>query len=215
MQLNPSDPQVWLTRATIYSLRNDLPNARRACARLTRTADTLVALDLPAEIDSRNGRLVRQLRGIAVECSTTMSDCRWSLRLGIDPAERHGRTTGQRPGGAGVSTGGIAGDTRGQLQPGRIRRSADSERRYPEVISLLAGREAQDNLLLRLSIAGQAMGSTARHGAGQDMYAARVQAAQRDGDIVHLREQAIFALDVQHDSARALQIAAQKLGAAA
>jgi hypothetical protein len=52
------------------------------------------------------------------------------------------------------------------------------------------------------------MGSTAGR-RWYDMYAARVQAAQRDGDIVHLREQAIFALDVQHNSARALQIAAQ------
>ena len=82
------------------------------------------------------------------------------------------------------------------------------ERRYPEVISLLGGREAQDNLLLRLSIAGQGSGSPeARR--WSDMYTARVQAAQRDGDIVHLREQAMFALDVQHDSAHALQIAAQ------
>ncbi len=41
------------------------------------------------------------------------------------------------------------------------------ERRYPEVVSLLAGREAQDNLLLRLSIAGEAMGNVPRRGAGR------------------------------------------------
>ncbi len=64
-QLNPGDPQVWLTRATIYSLHNDVADARRACARLTRTADTLVALTCLAEIDSRNGRLRDEFRGIA------------------------------------------------------------------------------------------------------------------------------------------------------
>jgi hypothetical protein len=82
------------------------------------------------------------------------------------------------------------------------------EQRYSEVLRLLAGREAQDNLLLRLSIAAERLrGPESRR--WSDMYAARMQAAQRDGDIVHLREQAMFALDVQHEPARALQLASQ------
>jgi predicted Zn-dependent protease len=64
MRLDPNDPQVWLTRATIFSLRNDLVNARNACARLTRTADTLVALTCLAEIDSC-AAASPQFRGIA------------------------------------------------------------------------------------------------------------------------------------------------------
>ncbi len=212
VQLNPSDPQVWLTRATIYSLRNDLPNARRACARLTRTADTLVALTCLAEIDSRNGRLSASFEalhrvfvndaGLPVELRvwilTQLSDM--AERLGNDPAAQQYLQ-------AALQAAPDDGYCLAAYADLLIR-----ERRYPEVIGLLAGREAQDNLLLRLSIAGQGLGSPeARR--WSDMYAARVQAAQRDGDVVHLREQAIFALDVQHDSARALQIAAQKLGA--
>ena len=76
------------------------------------------------------------------------------------------------------------------------------------MVELLQGREAQDNLLLRLAVAGQRPGTVAgaRWAA---MYAARVQAAQRDGDTVHTREQARFALDVQHDAAQALTLAAR------
>ena len=58
------------------------------------------------------------------------------------------------------------------------------------------------------AIAGQQMGSAA--GAhGQELYAARDAAALRDGDRVHTREQAWFALDVQHEPARALSLATQ------
>jgi tetratricopeptide (TPR) repeat protein len=208
MQLEPSDPQVWLTRATIYSLRNDLSNARSACAKLARTADTLVALTCLAGIDSRNGRLgasFEALRGVFINAAGLPAELRaWILtqlsdmaeRLGNDPAaERYIQAALQA----------LPGDGYG------LSAYADlliRQRRYSEVMRLLAGREAQDNLLLRLSIAGVGLGAPEAK-RWSEMYAARVQAAQRDGDVVHLREQAMFALDVQHDAARALRLAAQ------
>ena len=208
MKLNASDPQVWLTRATIYSLRDDLANARSACARLTRTADTLVALTCLAEIDSRNGRLsasFEALRRVFVDDARLPVELRvWVLTQLSDMAERLGNDlAAQQYLQAALQATPDDGFSLAAYADLLIR-----ERRYPEVISLLAGREAQDNLLLRLSIAGQGSGSPEGR-RWSDMYAARVQAAQRDGDIVHLREQAMFALDVQHDSAHALQIAAQ------
>jgi tetratricopeptide (TPR) repeat protein len=208
VQLNPSDPQVWLTRATIYSLRNDLTNARSACARLTRTADTLVALTCLTEIDSRNGRLrpsFGALQSVFVDDARLPAELRvWILTQLSDMAERLGNDAAAEQ----------YLQSALQAQPGdgfSLAAYADlliRQRRYPEAIALLAGREAQDNLLLRLSIASQRSGSPeARR--WSDMYAARTQAARRDGDIVHLREQAMFALDVDHDAARALRIAAQ------
>ncbi len=207
MELTPSDPQVWLTRATIFSLHNDVANGRRACARLTRTADTLVALTCLAEIDSRNGRLstsFEALRGVFVNDARLPAELRvWILTQLGDMAERLGDDpTAQEYLREALQAAPDDGFTLSAYADLLIR-----EHRYQEVISLLAGREAQDNLLLRLSIAGQAMGiSEARRWAG--MYAARMQAAQRDGDTMHMREQAMFALDTQRDAARALQIAA-------
>ena len=208
MQLEPRDPQVWLTRAAIYSLHDDVPNTRSACARLTRTADALVALTCLAGIDSRNGRLnssFAALQRVFVDDARLPAELRvWILTQLGDMAERLGDDIGaERYLQAALKAAPDDGFSLAAYADLLIRKGRSSE-----VIGLLAGREAQDNLLLRLSIAGQALESDdGRRWA--DMYAARVQAAQRDGDTVHLREQACFALDVQHDAARALQIAAQ------
>ena len=208
IQLDPNDPQVWLTRATIFSLRNDLANARRACARLTRTADSLVALTCLAGIDSRNGRLAPSfaaLRQVFENNKDLPAELRaWVLTQLADMAERLGNDP--------VAQEYLQAAIQATPEDGYcLAAYADlliREHRYSEVIGLLAGREAQDNLLLRLSIAGQGLGSSDGR-RWSEMYAARVAAAQADGDIVHLREQAMFALDVQHDPARALRIAEQ------
>lgn len=207
-QLNPLDPQVWLTQATIYALHDDVNKTRRACARLTRTADAQVALACLAGIDSRNGRLTSSyeaLRRTYVDDARLPSDLRvWTLTQLADMAERLGDD--------------VAAEhyllAALQVSPGdgfSLAAYADiliRERRYNEVVTLLQGREAQDNLLLRLAIAGRRLGSTAGE-RWREMYAARVDAALRDGDRVHTREQAWFALDVQNDARRALSLAAQ------
>ncbi len=208
-QLNPGDPQVWLTRAAIYSLHNDVADARRACARLTRTADTVVALTCLAGIDSRNGRLRESFEALqrvfTNEPQLPVELRVWILTQLSDMAERVGddRAAEQY--------------LRAALQAAPddgfcLTAYADlliRERRYSEVVTLLGAHEAQDNLLLRLSIAGEAMGNSTEARRWTAMYEARMQAAQRDGDSVHMREQAMFVLDVQRDAVRALQIAGQ------
>ena len=208
MQLNPRDPQVWLTRATIFALHNEAHAARQACARLTRTADTLVALTCLAGIDSRNGRLsdsYAALRQVFVDDARLAPELRvWILTQLADMAERLGDDVAARQYLlAALRTCPDDGFSRAAYADLLIR-----ETRYAEAVELLQGREAQDNLLLRLAIAGQNLpGVAGRRWA--EMYAARIQAAQRDGDTVHTRERAWFALDVQHDAARALNLAEQ------
>ena len=174
-------------------MRNDA-NARRL-RQAHAPADMLVAHP-PDGIDSRNGRLMRA--ETLHRYSSTMPDCPWSYGYGFglsDMAERLGNApVAQQYLQAALQAAPDDGFCLAAYADLLIR-----ERRYGEVVHLLAGREAQDNLLLRLSIAGQGLGGPdARR--WSDLYAARVQAAQRDGDVVHLREQAMFALDVQHDS---------------
>jgi len=78
--------------------------------------------------------------------------------------------------------------------------------RAGEVLRLLQDDEQQDNLLLRLAIAAARL----RTGQAQrfaDEFQARYEAARRDGDSTHLREQARFLLEVRGNVAAALQVA--------
>jgi tetratricopeptide (TPR) repeat protein len=82
------------------------------------------------------------------------------------------------------------------------------QQRPAEVLQLLRGFERVDALYLRLALAAQAS-----HDPEFPMYrddvAARYEAAQRQGDTVHLRDASRFALEILHDSTRALALAQQ------
>ena len=71
---------------------------------------------------------------------------------------------------------------------------------------MLAGNEAQDPLLLRLTIAAHRLGSPEATAWAQ-AYEARWRAAERDGDDTHQREQALYLLEVRADAAGALEYA--------
>jgi len=65
-----------------------------------------------------------------------------------------------------------------------------------------------DALYLRLTLAAQMMGDPG-FPAYRDAVAARFEAARRQGDTLHLRDASRFALEIEHDSARALEFAQQ------
>jgi predicted Zn-dependent protease len=76
------------------------------------------------------------------------------------------------------------------------------------VISLLRGVERIDALYLRLALAAQATGDSGfpRY---RDDVAARLAAAQRQGDKLHLRDASRFMLEIERDGPRALALARQ------
>ena len=80
------------------------------------------------------------------------------------------------------------------------------ENRNTEVVQLLRGDESQDNLLLRLAIAGTRL-SSAEGRRWSDLFQARYEAARRDGDFTHLREQARFVFEVRGNGVEALELA--------
>ena len=53
----PLDGQAWLIRAALLELQGRYPEARRACARLVRSVDELVALTCLKSVDGRSGQL--------------------------------------------------------------------------------------------------------------------------------------------------------------
>jgi tetratricopeptide (TPR) repeat protein len=207
LALAPLDGQAWLTQAALLELRGDYPAARRACARLTRAADALVALTCLASVDGRSGALAASyasLRQVASTDPRLPAEVRsWTLTVLADMAERLGE-------GATAET-----DLRAALaatpdDPYVSAALADlllARGRAQDVLTLLAGKEAQDGLLLRLAVAGKRCGdgAAARWAA---MYAARMREARRDGDVTHVREQALFLLEVADDPQAALAAAA-------
>ena len=204
---SPGDPQAWLTRAALLELRGDYAEARRACGRLVQSADQLVALTCLASINSRSGRLAasyRALRAPPLDDSRLPAALRsWTLAELGDMAERLGDDLAAER--CYRATLAIA------PQDGFVKTAyADlllRQQRNREAIGLLHDGEPQDNLLLRLAIAGQR--TTSADGARwAALYEARLQAAERARDRTHLREQALFALDVRHDPARAVNLAA-------
>lgn len=78
--------------------------------------------------------------------------------------------------------------------------------RAPEAARLLAGREEADALLLRLAIAWQRSGDARSTGAIRTLGERFAASAQR-GDTGHEREQAMFALQLEKDPAKALRLA--------
>jgi Tfp pilus assembly protein PilF len=82
------------------------------------------------------------------------------------------------------------------------------QRRPAEVVQLLRGFERVDALYLRFALAAQASHNP-EFPTYRDDVAARYEAAQRQGDTVHLRDASRFALEIQHNKNRALALAQQ------
>jgi Tetratricopeptide repeat len=206
LALEPLDAQAWLTRATLLELRGDYPGARRACARLVRSADEFSALTCLTSVASRNGQLTESFRALS---STTELDSRlaatlraWRLVVVADMAERLGED------------GEAEATLRAALQAARddpYLKAAYADLllrtgRPREVLALLAGNEAQDALLLRLAIAGRRLAAPEAT-RWVHTYEERRRAAERDGDSAHQREQALYLLEVRADVPAALEYA--------
>jgi tetratricopeptide (TPR) repeat protein len=208
LALEPLDGQAWLTRAALLELQGRYADARRACARLVRSVDTLVALTCLASVNGRNGELATSyatLRGVPAGDPRLPPALRsWTLAVLAEMAERLGDCAS------------AAADLSAALEntpddPYLQATYADlllSLGRPVQVVTLLRGAEAQDALLLRLAIAGKRTSNpeAARWAA---MYAERMRAAERDADITHLRERALFLLEVQDEPRAALEAAAR------
>lgn len=207
LALAPLDGQAWLTRAALLELRGDYAQARRACARLVRSAEEFTALTCLKSVDGRNGQLAASYAALQ---SPSGLDPRlpaplraWRLSVAAEMAERLGEdqaaethlTEALRAAGDDPYLKATYADLLLRLD------------RPQEVITVLQGSEAQDPLLLRLAIAGRRTASPQAARWAQ-AYEERLRAAQRDHDYSHQREQAMYLLEVQGDARAALKAAA-------
>lgn len=205
---DPRNPQALLTKATVLQVRGDFGAARQACAQLIGIADQMIALTCIASVNAMNGKLPGSYaaldRAFTDNAALPAEIRSWrsgqlgemSIRLGNeDAAERHFK----------AALAANAGDlyVKGEYADLLLR-----QRRALAAIALLKDHEAQDALLLRLAQAGLSL-QTSQGRRWSGMYAARYEAARRDGDATHLREQARYELEVRGNAAAALQLAQQ------
>lgn len=204
LSAHPDNAQARLTRATIRQVRGRPDAADADCRRLIGHAPTLVFMICHTSARSLNGELAvsyQQLDAALNRPGETAPDVRvWGLTALGEMARRLGRDDdAARHFKAALA---LDGDDI-YLQAAYADLLLTQNDRTP-VIQLLAGRERQDVLLLRLALAGR---DTREGERWATMLADRFAAAARRGDTTHAREHARFVLDIAHDPKRALALA--------
>ena len=199
---NPEDVQAWLTRATVAQVVGDYAEADRSCAALVgRTAPLIVtvcraplqglkgdASGAAREIDLALLRADRPLRSWALSVAgelrqwageVPLADADFEEALKLEPTDDYTR--------------GAWADL--MLDTGR----------HLAATALLGGHESNDALLLRLCLAQRA--SKEGDDAVCTMLSERVAATRQRGDVVHRREESRFALHVERNPQKALELA--------
>jgi Flp pilus assembly protein TadD len=64
LQLDPTNAQAWLTKATVLQVQGKYARARQACGQLLLSAGQVVAVSCIANVNSLNGRLDASYRSL-------------------------------------------------------------------------------------------------------------------------------------------------------
>jgi Tfp pilus assembly protein PilF len=205
-QIDPQavEPVAW--RAAIHMVQAQYPRAQAECQRLQAIAERLFAQGCSTYVRASTGQLaaaydelarsVADAQGVAPELmlwlQTRLAEMAARLQRSGD-AERHYRA---------ALTIGLT----DQFLLGSYADFLLEHERPQEVLQLLAGWERSDILLLRLALAGRAARDKRAEG-WRAQLRDRLQAAAQRGDRLHEQEAARWALELEHDPARALAYA--------
>jgi len=210
----PFNADGWLLFASIELVRGDARAARAACLKLVPIADPLIAATCAASSAALEGRVAQgeQLltRALAQPTSASAGERAWSWTTLGELRARSAAPAAAEAEAAFRSALALAPDdvyTRAAcadllLDQGRAR----------DVRALLGGAGSDvdpglaDALLLRVAIAARRAGDADAPALAQVM-AQRFAEARARGDATHLREQSRFALEVEGDVPRALDLA--------
>ncbi|MEP7244799.1 MAG: tetratricopeptide repeat protein [Gammaproteobacteria bacterium] len=206
LHVEPQNSQALLTKATILQVQGRFDEARPVCRTLIQAAGQLIALTCLTSVNSLTGHLstsYRALQAVFVDDARLPVELRtWVLGQLGDMAVRAGDPR-EAEGHFRAALRAHPEDLYGKAAYADL---LLSEHRPEEVVNLLRDNEAQDNLLLRLAIAGtRAQIIDGRR--WSELFRARFEAARRDGDFTHLREQARYFIDVRAEPQRALELA--------
>ena len=207
LKAEPFNPEAWLLFAGIEQVRGNVRASRAACLKLIPIADPLVGATCAASTAALGGHTQqgeRLLAGaLARPTAASNSEKAWSWTALAEMRERLGDAAGAQA----AFRNALA------LVPDDVYSRAayadlllDLDRPHDAGALLGADAAQADATLLRAAIAAQRSGSS---GAAmlQQALAERFAEARARGDETHLREQARFALELERDPARALDLA--------
>ena len=189
----PGDPQVWLTRAVVLAVRGKYAEARESCVPLARLTSAWVTATCFASIDSQTGKAkdayAKLTATLRRDPPSDPAGTAWALSSLGEVAQRAGDDDGAER------------DFRSALEadPADVYARAAlcdlllDRGRPADALPLLAGKEKDDGLLLRLALAETAAKAKGA-GAHVDTLRARHDASRSRGDVVHRREHARFEL---------------------
>jgi predicted Zn-dependent protease len=203
--LEPTNAQAWLTRASIYQVQGQYEDARRACQPLLRLAGRHVAHTCLADIASLSGQatMSREMLTSSLERPGVSARERlWILTILAEMTARTGDVKAAEKHfleaqGLGIKDHYLLGAYADFLL---------DQGRAQEIVTLLQRETRADGLLLRLTLAEQALHLSASKDHTAEL-AARFAAARERGNRVHVREEARFTLALLHDPQAALTLA--------
>ena len=205
LNMQPANAQAWLTRASIYQVQGRYGEARRACQPLLRLAGRHVALTCSGDIAGLTGQATasREMLTASLEHSgISVRERLWILTVLAETAARTGDASAAEKHFLDARSLGV----KDHYLIGAYADFLLDQGRTQEVVTLLQHETRADGLLLRLTLAEQALHLSVSKNHTAEL-AARFAAGRERGTRVHVREEARFTLGLLHDSQTALTLA--------
>jgi Tfp pilus assembly protein PilF len=206
LRLAPNNPQAWVTGAMVLQTRGAYREAKRHCTPLLRLTTRLVAVTCLSSVSSFSGQAAKSYgvlrRELEHNPDTAPGAKRWALTVLADIAARMGQSQEAEAHFKQVLSLGLPD---GYLL-GLYADFLLDQGRPAEVVALLQDTTRADALLLRLTLAQQALDSPAL-AAHVTALRARFDASRRRRDMRHLREEARFTLHLLRQPGAALRLA--------
>ncbi|HVE48843.1 MAG TPA: hypothetical protein VNG69_04395 [Casimicrobiaceae bacterium] len=199
--------QALLTRATVLTVLGRYDEAKRDCERLARRTDALVTTTCQAAAESASGDAEGAFRRLeeALRAGAGSPQVRaWAATLAAEIAARRG----DAPAATRYFAQALAADPRDAYLKAAYADFLLEQGQVAPVVAMLKEDVRNDALLLRLALAEARLPEhRAAFETHRDDLIARFAAARRRGDVLHLREEARFALEIERNAAKALELA--------
>ena len=210
---NSGDVQARLTRATILMVQGRPADALNDCnALIAAHGDLIAAATCIASVRSLDGHASAAIEvltaTLAESANAPPGEQLWALTALAEIEARQGRTA---EAGKHFEAAIALLRASGEHDPYLLTAYADyllADGRAAEARELTRDSRQIDNLLLRLALAQAALGDPGFAGSLAQLDARFTEAGLRGGS-VHLREEALYALRLQHEAARAVSLATQ------
>ena len=207
----PRTPQAWLTLATVRRVQGRYAASDAACAALGRLREALYAAACQAENDGLRGRADAAritLTQLAATAGLDGGTRNWLLTTIAELESRQGR--------AKVADAAYRAALDAAADEYSVLSYADfliAQGRDREAVARLKGQRRTDAVLLRLAIAGARAKAPESEADARELRERIALANQRpDAKVFHAREQAMFALWIERDVQRGLQLARVNVG---